>query len=570
MKTELSFLAIVVGFLVGSAAFGHPSFLQLPGNTERDPEDRELAAIAGLVSAEDGGSPLAKATLSLRSKTARPQDRPRTVRTDSSGQYLFSDLEPGQYVLRATRRGYISRNYGQKTSNAFSREDVGTALTVSPGQVLEDIDFHLIRAGVLEGRVVDQDNEPVERVSVTVNGYRSLGGKRRLLPFGRDDTDDRGQFRIFGIPPGKYYLSVAPRPFIAYPQREMRSFAPTYYPGVLRVEEAASIEVTADEEMGGFNVTVIEAFSYSASGRVLTPEGEPAHSVWIVSMKESGNDLTSMMGPNTDTNTDLQGNFKVSGLLPGRHLLYARADGGEDAQMASATIDVVDRDLRGLTLVLGKGADVTGRFVVEGENSAVDWRRISLSMVPTGNVRQMSFGGFGARVGEDFTFKIPNRPAGTYRLVAKLPAGNHYVSSIRFEGQDITDRPIELRSNDRLDGVEIHISTDGARISGYVEQSEQRQVAAGATVLVFAADPQHRGVYSRFTRTTQTDQSGHYSLEGLVPGRYLVCALIDHQAGSEMDPDYLRNLERDSEQIDSSAGQTVQESLVALPAPKTN
>ena len=568
MKTKLSFLGIVVGSLVAFTAVGDPSSPQISGNSERDPEDQKLAVIIGRVFAEDGGSPLAKATLSLRSKGAPPLDRPRTVRADSAGEYTFRDLEAGQYILRATRNGYVSRNYGQKTSYTFSREDVGTALTVVPGQVLENIDFHLIRAGVLEGRVMDQDNDPVERVNVTVNGYRSLGGNRRLLPFGRDDTDDRGQFRIFGIPPGNYYLSVSPRPFIAYPQREKRSFAPTYYPGVLRVEEAASIEVTPGGEVGGFNITVLEAFSYSVSGRVFTPEGKPAHSVWIMSMKESGKDLTSMMGPNT--NTDLQGEFKVSGLLPGRHRLYARAGGGEDAEMASTTVDLVDRDLSGLTLVLGKGAEITGRFVVDGEASAVDWRRISLSMVSVGNLTQMSFGGSGAQVKEDLTFKISNRPKGTYRLLTKLPAGNHYVSSIRFDGQDITDRPIELRSNDRLNGVEIHISSEGARVSGYVEQAEGREVAEGATVLVFAADPQHRGFPSRFTRTTQTDQSGHFSLQGLVPAEYLVCALADHEAGREMDPDYLRSLERDSERINPSPGQTVQESLVALPAPKMN
>jgi len=182
----------------------------------------------------------------------------------------------------------------------------------------------------------------------------------------------------------------------------------------------------------------------------------------------------------------------------------------------------------------------------------------------------VTFGGSGFQVSEDFTFKISNRPEGTYRLVAKLPAGNHYVSSIRVEGQDITDRPIELGSNDRMDGVEIHIAADGARISGYVEQEEQRELAPGATVLVFATDPQHRGLYSRFTKTTQTDQSGRFSLEGLVPEEYSVCALADHQTGSEMDPDHLRSLKRDSERINPSPGQTVQESLVALSAPKMN
>ena len=565
MQARTLFLGMVIGHLVGFTAFSHPSSLQIPGKSERDPEDQKVAVITGRVFAEDGGHPLAKATLSLRSKTARPQDLPRTVRTDSRGEYTFRDIEAGQYMLRAIRNGYIPRNYGQKTTSSFRR---GTSLSVAPGQVVDGVDFHLIQAGVVEGRVVDQDNEPLERVQAMLSGYRSRGGKRQLLPFGQDETDDRGQFRIFGIPPGTYLLAASPRPFAALTGGAERPFPPTYYPGVLRVEEAATVQVAAGAEVGGFNITLIEALTYNVSGRVLTPEGKPAHSVWIMSMKESVKDVTSMMAPNTKT--DLQGEFKVSGLLPGRHRLYARAGGGENAQMASAAVDVVDQDLSGLTLVLGKGAEITGRIVVEGEASAVDWRRISLNMVPTGNITQMSFGGSGAQVNEDFTFKISNRPEGTYRLVARLPTGSHYVSSIRVEGQDITDRPIELRNNNRLDGVEIHISSKGAQLSGIVEQAEKREVAAGATVLVFAADPQHRGLHSRFTRTTQTDQRGQFTLQGLAPAEYLVCALTDHESGLESDPDYLRSLERDSERIDLSPGQTVQESLVTLPAPKMN
>ena len=238
MKASLCFLGIVVGSLVGSAAFGHPSPLQLPGSPERDAEEKELGVIRGQVLAEDGSHPLAKAILSLRLKTERLSDRPRTVRTDSAGEYTFRDLEPGQYVLRAARNGYIPRNYGQKSGFSFSRGNVGTALTVARGQVMNHIDFRLIRAGVVEGRVVDQDNEPLERVQVMLSGYRNLGGERRLMPFGRDETDDRGQFRIFGVPSGTYLLSASPRPFATMRGGADRSFPPTYYPGVLRVEDA--------------------------------------------------------------------------------------------------------------------------------------------------------------------------------------------------------------------------------------------------------------------------------------------------------------------------------------------
>ena len=563
--------ALIIGFVAGLSLFSvgaglmnRDVYAAWSTPAAQDPADREPGVIQGRVFAEDSDSPLAKATLSLRSKTARPQDRPRTVQTDSRGEYTFRDLEAGQYILRATRNGYIPRNYGQKTTSSFRRERVGTSLSVGPGRVLDGIDFHLIRAGVVEGRVVDQDNEPLERVQVMLSGYRSLGGERRLMPFGRDETDDRGQFRIFGIPPGTYLLATSPRPFAALSGGAERPFPPTYYPGVLRVEEAATVQVAAGAEIGGFNITLIKTLTYNVSGRVLTPEGRPAHSALIVSSNESQEDFMSMMGRNTTTN--LQGEFKVSGLLPGSHRLYARLGEGEDLRTASAAVEVTDQDLSGFTLVIGKGAEITGRIVVEGEASAVDWRRISLLMVSVSKISRMSFGGSGAQAKEDFTFKISNLLEGPYRLVARLPTGNHYVSSIRVEGQDITDRPIEMRSNNRLDGVKLHISSKGAQLSGVVEQAEKRDVAEGATVLVFAAEPQHRGFPSRFTRTTQTDQSGRFSLKGLVPAEYLVCALGDHEAGREMDPDYLRSLEKDSERIDLLPGQTVQESLVTLSA----
>ena len=127
-----------------------------------------------------------------------------------------------------------------------------------------------------------------------------------------------------------------------------------------------------------------------------------------------------------------------------------------------------------------------------------------------------------------------------------------------------------MRSNDRLEGVEVHLSSDGARINGFVEQAEGRKAAEGATVLVFAADPRHRERPSRFTRTTQTDQSGRFSLEGLVPAEYLVCALGDHEAGREMDLDYLESLEGDSERVDLSPGQVTRQTLVAVEGPELN
>ena len=480
----------------------------------------------------------------------------------------MSNLEAGKYFLRANRNGYLRQVYGRKTSSGSGRRQRGTPLSLASGQVLDSIDFKMIRGGVVEGTVVDQHNEPRSRVSVTLSSYESSRGERKLFPVGHADTDDRGRFRLFDIPPGSYYLSAAPPLMYGRMGGEERSFPPIYYPGVPSPLEAAKVQVSAGEEVGGFYFTLVETRSYSVSGRVLTAEGKPAHSVWIISRRESGEAVFA--GMESSANTDLQGEFKVTGLLPGRHRLHARAGEAEKPRMASTAVEVADRDIEGLTLVLGAGAEVTGRIVTDRQDSDLDWRRIWMEMEPIGDSGRIFFGGESGRVGEDFTFKIKNLPEASYHLVVRLPPGNHYVESIRLQNEELIDRPIEVRSADRLDEVEIHVSSEGAQVSGVVEKEESREVAKGATVLVFAADSDFRGPNSRFTKTTQTDQRGRFSLKGLAPGEYLLCAVADHESGLESDPDYLASLERDSERINLSSGQTIEESLVALPAPKMN
>ena len=568
MKARFTLLGIVAVSLVGLAANGHPFSIQKVAESDQDPTDRNSGVVRGRVFTAEGGSPLARATVTIFSADGRGNERPRTVRTDSRGEYELRNLEAGKYLLHATRNGYLRQRYGRKTSSGSGRRQRGTPLSLASGQVLDGINFTMIRGGVVEGTVVDQHNEPRSRVTVRLSSFESYGGERKLFPVSRDETDDRGRFRLFDIPPGSYYLSAAPPFFYGRMGGEERSFPPIYYPGVPTPLEAAKVQVAAGEEVGGFYFTLVETRSYSASGRVLTAEGKPAHAVWIISRRESGEAF--LAGMESSANTDLQGEFKVTGLLPGRHRLHARAGEDQMPRMASTAVEVADRDIEGLTLVLGAGAEVTGRIVTDRQDSDLDWRRIRLEMDPKGESSRIFFGGESGRVEEDFTFKIKNLPEASYRLVVRLPPGNHYVESIRLQNEELIDRPIEVGSADRLDEVEIYVSSEGAQVSGVVEKEEAREVAQGATVLVFAADSDFRGPHSRFTRTTQTDQRGRFSLKGLAPGEYLLCAVADHESGLESDLDYLDSLERDSERIDLASGQTIEESLVALPAPKMN
>ena len=577
MRSRSLFPTVVVCLSVGVTAAMGQFRGQLPRSSDQDREGREQGTIRGTVLAADGESPLAKATVSLRKSGSRRGAGERTARSDDRGRYEFRDLDAGKYLLSVTRNGFLPQNYGQKRVQAFRGQRGGTPLTLGDGQVLGGIDFNLIRGGVVEGRVADQDYEPLSRVIVTLSGYQTVQGERVLTPVSRAQTDDRGQFRLFDIPPGSYFLSATQGggfPFFGRGGRGGRrrqrgqTFPPTYYPGVASPEQATRIEVSAGAETGGFHLTLFEAYTYSVSGRVLASDGSPAQSVRVFSVKRSGAGQDSLGGGAT---TDLQGTFRVDGLLPGRYRLIAGRRRGQEPQIASAPVEVVDQDIRGLMLALGSGASITGRVVSENRESTLNWRRVSVVIRPAeGGGRGFGFGGGGRPIEEDFSFRISNLPGGLYRLSVSLPPGNHYVESIRAQGQEIIDRLIEMNDRDHLSGVEVRISPNGSRISGLVRSEEDGKAVDGATVLVFAADPQQRGSFSRFTRTTQTDQTGRYSLEGLPPAEYLVCALVEHESGRESEPEYLNGLEGDSTTIDISAGEMSSKTLVALPAPAAN
>ena len=572
MRLRSRLPAMVVTLLVGVAALSAQGRGQIAGRSDQDGADRESGAIRGTVLAADGESPLAKATVSLRKSRSRRGAGERTARSDDRGRYEFRDLEAGKYLLSVTRNGFLPANYGQKRVQAFRGRRGGTPLTLGAGQVLNGIDFNLIRGGVVEGRVADEDYETLSRVIVTLSGYQTVQGERVLTPVSRAQTDDRGQFRLFDIPPGRYFLSARQGGgFPAFGRRGRRgqrgqTFPPTYYPGVPSPEQATKIEVSAGGEVGGFHLTLIEAYTYSVSGRVLASDGSPAQSVRIFTVNRSGAGQVSLGGGAT---TDLQGAFTVAGLLPGKHRLIARRGRGQEPQIASTSVEVIDRDLQGLALALGSGASITGRIVSENEEPTLNWRRVSV-VTRSAEGGRRGFGGGGRPIEEDFSFRISNLPGGLYRLSVNLPPGNHYVESIHAQGQDIIDRLIEMNDQDHLSGVEVRVSPNGSRISGVVQSEEDGKAVDGATVLVFAADPRQRGSFSRFTRTTQTDQTGRYSLEGLPPAEYLVCALVEHEPGRESEPEYLNGLEGDSNTIDLSAGEMSSKTLVAVPAPAAN
>src|SRR5678815_4278509 len=207
-----------------------------PGNTQ-PAQPRDRCSVEGQVMNSLTGEPVRKAHISLQGMGS-PNSRgasPSTYAavTDAGGRFTIQDIEPGVYFMGAERNGFIDAQSGRWGQ-------ARPVMTLNPGQRTGDIVFRLVPHGVITGRVLDEDGEPVQGVQVNVLRYRFFRGKRQLVPSGQTGTDDLGEYRIFDLAPGKYYLSANYRRWNAMMAQDRtpggapeEGYAPTYFPGTI-------------------------------------------------------------------------------------------------------------------------------------------------------------------------------------------------------------------------------------------------------------------------------------------------------------------------------------------------
>lgn len=561
MRTQLRLLVFLVNIPLGGGLLMEAQERPpgLPGGQDAN-NSPKTGIIRGRVTAADSGIGLGKASLVLFSADGRPRERPLTNKTNPEGEYEIRDVKPGQYHLRARRIGYVDQAYGMKDFE--NRVSEGTPLTVVAGETLSKVDFKLTRGGIIEGRVVDLDGEPMAHVEVVLERFVVQEGKRSLRPMGGGGTDDRGLFRIFGIAPGKYTVSALYRDWGRESHEHEESTYPrVYFPGTANPNEATRIGVTPGSQVSGIDIALAETKAFSVSGKVVGSDGKPAGDAMLESFRMDENGSWASFITSSRGLVDSDGTFRLGGLLPGRHRLTAESG----LKVASLIVEIGSEDIRDVVLALGEEAEVSGRVTVEGE---------VVKRLPAMRVRLESAAGKVRRVGtpssevlDDQTFTIQRVLEGSYRFGIYPQLPNLYLKSARVQGKDALDQPFEVRNAEKVSGVEIILSADGGQITGLVKQDDSEELVKGASVVLFSADAARQGPRSRWTRTTQSDQQGTFRVAALVPGEYMICAIQNHESGAESSPEYLQELAKHAKALTVLAHGQRDESLVVRPAP---
>ncbi len=565
---------------------------QTPQGASGPPRVAAKGTIAGRVVNAATGEPLRKAAVVLARVDGPSQ--PQSTITDEQGQFWFRPVESGRYRLIANRTGFVRQAYGQRDPGSYT--DSGGLLSVAAGQEVKDILFRLVPAGAISGRVVDPDGEPIMEVQVQALRWNYSRGRRMMMPAGSERTNDRGEYRIFNLPPGRYYLAATYEGgFVAgylagvggseseVPLDE--SYAPVFYPGTSDITQAAPLEVRGDE-LGGMNLMLAPQRALKVSGRVLNSiTGQPGRGVHVAVMARSGT-VRAFVSGDLDATTDEQGYFQIRGVLPGSYVIAAEWDGegqgagtiitssvGGDRSVqynrrhysARQPLEVGGADVEGVSLVIAPGTDIAGTVHVEGVlpkpapdierttqagGRTIRFSRTSQMRVVLEPILDLNIGNLSAAIGPDNNFVVSNAPDDTYRInVGGMPEGA-YLKSARFGGQDVLEDGLVL-TRGRRGSLELVISTNAGSLAGTAVDSNHKPFAGARVALVPEGSARKR---PNLFRAATADEYGRFNFRGLAPGDYKVFAWENLEPGAHLDPEFLRPFEDRGQPVHVSEG----------------
>jgi hypothetical protein len=503
-----------------------------PGMPARDLSSQPTgtAILRGRVVRADTGQPLRRVQVRAMAPELREG---RTVMTDEEGRYELKQLPAGRITLMASKGGYVSLQYGQRRPL-----QPGQPIEIADGQVIEKLDFALPRGGVITGQVLDEFGDPVTGAFVQAVRYQFFNGQRRLIPAaGGIQTDDRGDFRMFGVAPGDYYVSATLRlGFTPGVSDDRFGYAPTYYPGTPVSSEAQRINVGIGQEVAGIVIQLVPARTMTISGIARGGDGRPLANVPIM-MIQRADDGGSAFGGFGGSSTRADGTFTVGNVAPGSYTIQARSI-TNPSEMASTDIVVGSADIAGLVLTVTRGATARGRIRIDGGTPTSDLRPGDVRIFQAAADPGPLLGGGPGTVSDDWTFEITGLNGRRYLRFNTPPAWT--VKSVIVDGVDITDSAIDFKGDD-VDGIDVVLTQRISEVSGSVTNASGAKIT-DATVVVFADDREKWTPMTRFIRSARPDQDGRFKVRGLPAGRYVAVALDDIEPGEETNPETLEQL----------------------------
>jgi hypothetical protein len=521
------------------------------------------SSIEGIVFRSGSADALSKAQVEPRSG-ANPNQVIDSITTERDGRFKFQNVTPGRYRLSVQRQGYFR---------------APLAITVIAGQPLANVQLSMTLAGAISGRIYEASGEPLGNAEVQALKASYPQGHRTLAFVQSAITNDLGEFRLFGLPPGRYYIAALHPEFQGGMSRPFRTFggaimspngnalmthvvadpalgpavlneeknlqaarfAPIYFPGTPEELNASPIDLRPGTDFGGVNIAVSPVRPRHVRGVITDAAGQILQDGNVMA---AGGAFDALPGGGISASV-VNGAFELA-LNPGRYLLIASASRGVGYAMAR----VENSDTDGLIIRTASSFNVQGRITVESKTgSKRDLSQMRISLQPNY--------GIDGRLAQPYSMPLANGSltlaanSGDYRVnLGQLPADT-FVKSIRLGTVDVLNAGVHLEGP-TSSVLEIVLSTDYGSIDGSV---------SGESTFVLVPNTRTR---TDLYRTTVTNPAGHFHIDQIPPGDYKMFAWPEIAEDAWYDPDFIRTYENDGKFIRIIEGATEHVQLTAI------
>lgn len=493
--------------------------------------------ITGMATSVQTGEPLASVELTLspvRSPGSGedrgrrgPPPRGTAARTALDGRFFFEGVEPGEYILAASKAGYEG---GYRTPRRVTLTDA------SPNTSLR---IELNRAPSIEGRVVDRDGDPIAEAQVELRAWSMSENQRVLNRVRSARTDDLGRYRIYNIMPGQYFLCLLPTTLSAMQGGVLHETLGVYFPQGSSPAEAAKLDLGWGQELEGVDLVATPADDTLVSGTVLETDGSPCGLCSVIVF-----DRTRI--PAASTRLSDAGRFAIHGLAPGEYAFTARSPRGAD--LALERVYLAEGRPVELALRLTAGQPVSGRLVAaEADDSEpVAFDRAAIRLTPAdGNLLGRPIGD---RVSSEGAFEIATAPQGVYRVSASGLPENGYLRRVSLGSGELPGGKLRVTGDGPVVGVEVEIAFDGGAVQGQATGEDGESPAPPDGLVFLVPLDEGTALHPQVVGYGGTD--GAFRFRGVAPGDYVTFASTRSATWDWSDPAVMADLERRASRLE--------------------
>jgi hypothetical protein len=653
MKSRLTVLVVaVLVFRYAAGAQQNPASPSTTTTTAKAVQDPSKAYISGSVLRAGVGDPVRKATVTLRPvagtinpgpsgndalpQAALPQQQQQggrggpqgggrggpqvgggpqnQVTTGEDGTFEFLNVNPGQYQVAVDRDGFISQEYGQRTWNGR-----GTPITLTAGQRAAALSIQLVPTGTIAGKIVDERGDPLPRVQVQALSYRYQNGVRSLVSGRQEMTNDLGEYRLYWLTPGDYYISASPNtggfgpgpggrggpPQAIAPASTNstgdESYAPTYYPGGTDPETAVSVHVPAAQEIRGLDFVLKPVHTVKVKGKIVVPDILPALTAQTPAQQNAqaqqngrgggrggpgggqvqivftrigaaasggarggGGGGGGRGGPGGPGGSAIvfinqDGTFEIQSVVPGSYNLTAFQPAQNQLLSARMRVEVGYGNVDNVNLTLSPGVDIAGKVSVDDSKTPQQFQinRLRVQLTPT---EDLPIAGAQAQVNDDGTFVLKDVAAMSYRLTVNGISNAGYVVGGRYGNADAFGEWIQVET-DRILPLSVQLGFSAGSLKGIVSDNRSQPFQAATCVLI----PASRGRIDLY-KTATSDQNGEFAFANVPPGEYKLIAWEDVPSGAYLDQSFLKQYEGQASSISIGKGAPATAQIKVIPA----